>query len=90
MGGQKKKGVPPKQMARELGISYGYVRKVWARLPNPSTILPRPRREVIHNWQSWITGIWICATRIKMIAKITSLVRLFSKLIDKFACPHGF
>ncbi len=38
---QRKKGVPAKQIARELGISDRYVRKIWARFRSSGTVLPR-------------------------------------------------
>ena len=38
---QRKKGVPARQIVRELGISDRYVRKIWARFRRSGTVLPQ-------------------------------------------------
>ena len=38
---QRKKGVPARQIARELGISDRYVGKIWARFRSSGTVLPQ-------------------------------------------------
>ena len=38
---QRRKGVPATQIARELGISDRYVRKIWARFRISGTVLPQ-------------------------------------------------